>query len=120
MALGKGQDSDIQSVEADGIDRAQFAGARAGRRVQLQQFESESVRNEMRCLVQFGASAARGASGVISELHLAIPLSRIRLAASAASVLVLSNVLSGLILRRSSSRITRAMLASARNPCTRS
>ena len=73
VALGQCQDSDVQRVEADRIDRAQLARARAGRRFQLQQFEAELGRDEMGRFVQLGAGAARGAAGVIGELHLATP-----------------------------------------------
>src|SRR6478672_5634679 len=121
LALGHGQDAHVECVKSGRIDSAQFARARAGRRFQLQEMEPQLHCNTVGGDVEFCASAAGRAAGIISKLHgaAAFPRNR-RRAGAVAAVLTTRRVLSGLILPRSSSRKMRAKLASARSPCTRS
>src|SRR6185312_324991 len=120
LAFRERQDADIERVEAQWINRAQFARAGAGCGLDRDEIEPELLRNAVGRDIELRAGAAGRAAGIVGEFHDGPPAPlRIRFAGPAAGVLKPSNVRNGLILPRVSSRNSLGRTASARSPWTR-
>src|SRR5262249_26317836 len=112
----QGQDSHVEDVEGEGIDRAQLPRASAGSRIELNKLKPEAGGYPMGRFVKLGAGRAGRTAGVIGELHGTSSRPRYRAAAALAGVFRFKKVLIKLILPRKRKRSARRRSRSALGP----